>query len=409
MFILVKLLSGQEFDMNSYFPSQVQNESWKFKVDMFASEESNSNTFTNRFLKDVNGSKYLSTDLINQQVEKLDGRVLSGTIRSIGGDLTINTDKLSYYVGFEHQYILDTYLDDDFIKLLLKGNKPYAGETLQFPGSEYYSIYFNQFRGGISKTFQQGKKRHILTGTIGLALGQNYNYVKVENSSLYTHPDGNYLDVDVKAETQLSDTVWAEVYEVNGMGASFGVRYNFYKEKEFYFGIEAKNLGFVRWNQNTFVASMDTNFVFEGMNNDTVTGTGDNLPDDYSYKSLRRLVFKDFDSSPFSTGLPVILNLTAGKYFSDAKFYTGVNAFVYPTLKANYKVELFGTWNIKHVFQITPIVAYSSYAKVNAGVGFGIKMGNNFYLRAGSSYLNTLFNSSGTAGAGGYIHLTLVI
>ena len=398
-------LFAQQTDVSPYFPSQIQNEDWKIRVDLFASEDDNSNAFTNEFIKNIRDSRYLSNDLINEQVDHLSAPALSGSIRSIGGGFTVKSSKFSYYIGLEHQHFLDTYIDEDLIKLLLKGNKPFVGETLQVPGSAYSSMYFNQVKGGIIKAIEKGEGIHTLSGKLALNLGQNYDHLKIENSTFYTQPDGDYLEAVISADTKLSDTVWAEVYEVLGIGASIDLNYNYYKKEGFFVGIKAKNLGFISWNKNTFVASVDTSFVFEGLNTDTTGTASDELPDDYSYNSLRRLIFKNTESDPFATGLPVILNLTAGKYLAGETFYAGINTFFYPTLEANYKLELFATWNYKHLFQLTPIVAFSSYDKVNYGLGVGVNLGNKAYIQAGSAYLNSFFNEKGIAGTGGYLNL----
>jgi len=102
------------------------------------------------------------------------------------------------------------------------------------------------------------------------------------------------------------------------------------------------------------------------------------------------------------------LNLTGGKYFAEGKFYSGVNLWLYPTLEANYRIELFGTWNHNDFFQLTPIIGYSSYEKINAGIGLGFKLGENIIIQAGSTYLNTIFSDQSIAGTGGFIRLVFV-
>ena len=69
---------------------------------------------------------------------------------------------------------------------------------------------------------------------------------------------------------QLSDTVWAEVTDVNGMGFSADLFYSLSKEDDYYFSVEVRNLGFITWNKNTFSATTDTAFVFEGSLNDSL-------------------------------------------------------------------------------------------------------------------------------------------
>jgi hypothetical protein len=209
----------------------------------------------------------------------------------------------------------------------------------------------------------------------------------------------------VQAGTQASDTVWAGVFDINGLGLTFDLAYSVHKEQDYYFAISAKNLGFIHWNGNTFTASIDTAFRFEGISLDTTSGANGNVPGDYSYRNLRRLLFKDPDGSSFTKGTPLILNLSGGKYFAGGRFYAGMNAWFYPSLAANYKVELFATFNHRSVFQLTPILSYSAYQKVHVGLAAGLRLGNDLLLQAGSQYLDSFFIGGQPAGQGGFFRL----
>ena len=406
-------IAGQQIvaqaDMYPYYPAQTQKTDWKIRVDVFGSEASQSNTFTNTFFNEVTSSGYLSPELKNEQLDKLNGGVLTGTKRSIGGGVFINSRKVFYYVGVEHQHILDSRIDENLIKLLLLGNKPFAGTTLNIGSSVYTSTYFNRLMGGVGYELKQDNKSHTFFGKLALTSGQNYDNIQVDQASLYTHPDGDYLDMTVKANTQLSDTVWAGIFDINGIGLSLDLSYVLEKEKDFFVGFSAKNLGFINWNGNTFSAAIDTSFIFEGVSNDTNNISGEEIPDDYSYKNLRRILFTNPDGSSFTKGLPVILNLNAGKYFSGDQFYAGLNFSLYPTLEANYQVEVFGTWNYKHILQLTPIISYSSYEKVNFGLSVGVKPFKNIYVQLGTAYLDSFFNGDASAGKGGFVRLVYVM
>jgi len=153
------------------------------------------------------------------------------------------------------------------------------------------------------------------------------------------------------------------------------------------------------------MGNVDTTFVFEGINSDTTSNQGD-LPEDYSYNSLRNTIFKNPESGSFTDVLPMSVRMSGGKYFSDGKFYTGLSATYYPTLKASYFLELFGTWNHKDILYLTPIVRYSQYGYVNVGLGVGLKIIDKIHIYAGSAYLNSFFDKNAKLGSGGFIRLT---
>ncbi|MCD4731393.1 MAG: hypothetical protein K8R74_12380 [Bacteroidales bacterium] len=410
--LMVKVSVGQLRNNNPYYPAEITPKTdWKYQFSVFAQQDANSNTFTNEFFNEINRSGSIDKSLINKQVENMSGKILSGQITSYGLNALINSKKMSgkryFIIGFEHQHFLDSYIDEDLVKLLLLGNKPFAGETIQIPDSRYYNNYFNQLKGGMGFRMEKGETVQHFAFTIGINAGQNYDFIEVKNSSIYTHPDGDYLDITVNANTKISDTVWAEVYQVNGLGLSTNVEYSLSKTNNFHFDVNLKNLGFITWNGNTFMGNVDTTFVFEGLSNDTTSVQGD-LPTDYSYNSLRNTIFKNPESGSFTDVLPMSVRMSGGKYFSDGKFYTGLSATYYPTLKATYFLELFGTWNHKDILYLTPIFRYSQYGNVNVGLGVGLKIMDKIHIYAGSTYLNSFFDKNAKLGGGGFIRLTFV-
>jgi len=383
---------------------------WKVQLSAFGNESSNSNFLTNDFMLSVDQSQFLDDELKNNQIEKLKHPVVAGQIRNIGVGALINSQKKNgkqyIYFGIEHCRFLDTYLDKDLIKLLLLGNKPFAGETLIANDSKYKSLYYNQIKGGMGHVFTNQKSIHHLSWNLSLNLGQQLNYLQVNNSSLYTDPFGDYLDIVAKAGTKLSDTVWAEVYEVKGYGGSIGLEYSFSIPGNIYTCLSIQNLGFINWSGNTFSGEIDTSFVFEGFTVDTVQGQGSTLSADFSTDGIRRLLFKNPDYSAFNTTLPFSIKLSVGKYFAGNRFYTGLNCTYYPLLSADYMFEFFTTWNYKNTLYLTPLIAYSSFEKVNYGLSVGINIHDRFSIHAGSVYLNSMFSNEEILGQGGFVRLT---
>jgi hypothetical protein len=397
---------GQIRLFNRYYPADNTDTIRKLQVSASFSEGSNSNSFTNEFYSSFNKSEFINDDLKNRQIGNLKSPVLTGDIRNIGIDAFFASGKNQntyYYIGIEHQYYLNTSLDEDVIKLILLGNKPFAGQTLSVPDSKYYSIYFNQVKGGMGHRIDKPGGIHHITGNIAVNFGQNYNELLMKNSSLYTDVNGEYLNIDAEFNTHLSDTVWAEWYDIRGIGASVDFEYDFDKPGNFHFDIAVKNLGFITWTGNSFIGETDTSFVFEGISIDTTGNNGD-----LSVNSIRNLIFNNISSANFTTGLPLRLNFSVGKYFASAKGYAGIRGNIYPTFNALFQLEAFASYNIKNIVQLTPVVAYSSYKKVNYGLFVGLSLGKNVNIQLGSAYLNSLFGNNSLLGKGGFIRLTIM-
>ena len=407
----ISLFSQNKLDYPYYPEYPSNNTDWKWKASFYWNEDVNSDALTNEFAGQINKSGYIDQSLISDQVENMNDKVLTGQLRDIGFEAYINSSKNPgnkyFHIAVQHQMNLDTYLDDGLLKLILMGNKPFAGQTISIPNSSYTGLYFNQLKFGMGYiTTSSSGGYHQFSWDVGVTLGQNYNDLQLQNSSIYTHPEGDYLDIEASIQTKLSDTIWAEVYQVNGIGLATDLRYAYTKPGDFNIGIDLNNLGFIAWAGNTYNGSFDSTFTFNGIGIDS-TGNG-NIPDDYSSDGLRNLIFKDANSESFVTSVPINIRLTAGKFFSNEKLYAGIKAAYYPMLSAKFMMEGFITWNYNNKLFVTPLVMYSSYAKLNYGLGLGWKIHDKFHIQLGSAYLNSMFKNDGLLGSGGFIKLVFV-
>lgn len=410
VFVLTALgLKAQEQHYHVYYPQNIYVDDWKLKAQIYYDNHNNSNGFINEFASVINQSKYIDQDLKDRQSEVLESSIMSGRILKSGFDFYMNAQDaekgLYYYFGLDHQQVLDSRIDDNMVKLLFYGNQPYAGEHLSIQNTDYTSIYFNRIKLGIGKHFGKGEVKHEVSAKLGLNFGQNYDAVQVQNSNFYTHPQGDYLDIDLQAETQLADTVWGDLFTLNGIGASIDLHYSVHQDKEFFIAVHIGNLGFVNWNKSPFSASADTSFRFSGLENDSLNQG--QIPNDFSYDNLRNLLFTQPSHEAFSKLLPFDIQLTGGQFFADGKIYVGVNTRFYPTLLANYRAEIFATYNYLDLFQVTPIIGYNSYRQFNVGLAVGIELWDAVSIRAGSSYLNSMFNPNAKVGQGGYVSIGL--
>jgi len=399
------LLQAQQLDYNEYYPKDVNSGDWKYMAHSFYNNHNNSNYLSNEFSFALNNSDYIDQELKDKQMDLIKGDVLLGRKFQGGFGLWVNRTKKQnssyFYFGMDFQQILDGNVDPDFVGLALYGNKHYAGESIEITNTEYSNVYFNRLKFGMGKSFGSGDIKQHVFGLIGFTIGQNSDYFKLQYAGLYTHPDGDYLDIDIQAKTQLADTVWANVFEINGLGASLDLHYSLIKEKDFYLAVNLNNLGFVHWNKNPFTANVDTAFRFEGVDQQEISG-------DFSGDRLRNMIFTNPETSAFNKALPFDIRLAAGKFFRNGEFYLGVNTTIYPGLLAKYRSEIFVTWNIRNRLQLSPILGYSSYQKLNIGLAVGVQVFQNLYFKIGSSYMNSMFVADAAAAQGGFISLVFV-
>ena len=412
VFIFAAFISrGQEQTYDIYYPQKIEAKDWKVRAQIYYDNHNNSNGFINEFTSAINQSKYLNQELKDRQSQSLGSSTLSGRSLKSGFDLYLNAKDpnkdLYYYFGLDHQQILDSRIDKNMVNLLLYGNQAYAGEQLSIENTEYSSVYFNRIKIGIGKRLGKGELKHELSAKLGLNFGQNYDAVQVHHSKFYTHPQGDYLDIDFQAETQLADSVWGSLFTINGMGASIDLHYSVHQDKKFFLGVHIANIGFIHWNKSPYIAAADSSFTFSGLENDSLNQ--EQIPNDFSYNNLRNLLFTQPSHEAFTELLPFDIQLTGGVYFANGKFYMGMNTHFYPTLMATYRAEIFVSYKYMDFFSLTPIIGYNSYEQFHMGLAVGFELWDLINIRAGSSYLNTMFNPNAKLGQGGYVSVALVI
>jgi len=408
LFILVSLLTNaQHYNFNPYLPSNIKPSEWKYAGGIYYNSHLNSSHLTNEFLNHFNQSKYINDDIKDKQLKGLNEPILNTQSQVMGADFWLNSksdEKFSYYFGFDHQNIIDSQLDPNLIGLLLYGNKKYAGENLQIKQSNFYSTYFNRIKIGGIIDFGNSETKHTIAGFVSVILGQNHEEINIGHAQIFTQQDGDYIDLGIQAQIELADTNWADIWTVNGLGSALDVHYSLVKEKNYYIGLSIKNLGFINWHRASFSGTVDTNFRYEGLNQDQENTN----PDNFSYDNLRQIIFKNAKNEAFTKLLPMDIHLTAGKYFSQGKFYAGISTSFYPTLHYSYQTELFFTWNHRDKFHITPIIAYNSFEQLTAGLSFGANISKTIIIRAGSSYLSSFFSPDKAASQGGFISIVFV-
>jgi hypothetical protein len=402
LFLLLTVnAKAQESLYYTYYPIDIHQTEWKWRTHLFYQMHNNSDQITNEFAQAVYNSEYLSYEFKTKLLSKLNGSsyVNRHSLGEIGS--WIRQDKLSYYLGLDFQQILDGRIDEDITKLLLMGNAPYAGEQLDFKETDYLNVYFNRIKLGLSKTLEHASSQHTFTGILAFTVGQNYHYTELKSGFLYTQEDGEYVELNIAAQTQMSDTVWGDLLTFAGYGAGIDFDYSFLKKQNYFLSIGVKNLGFINWSKAPFQSVADTNIQFSGIDDDSEN----KIPDDFSESTLRNLIFKNVDRSSFSKMLPYNLHLSAGKFFLQSSLYLGINAYYYPQLHLNYRAEFFLSWNISEALVISPLLAYNSFQKFNLGLSAETTLWKKLSLRVGSSYLNTAFEKASPLGQGFFLSL----
>lgn len=314
--------------------------------------------------------------------------------------------KYSYLIGFKDQRIFNSSYTKDFYQLVFYGNKPYLGETKNLSGSSINSLRFQELKLGfiwhkIDTTAKVGLSVSILKG-------QQLFYIKAnKGSSLYTNSDGTELIFNSNFNMALSDTNYKKnPFAYTGIGASadifFETPYISKIGKGSVLTVNANNIGFLHWFDNSVQYSSDSTFKFDGYHIDNLL----DLKDSTLAAINRDTVIKNTTNAhkeSFNVNIPTNL-LIINKIRFTNKFVLGTG-FRY-LFSSNFKPYFFTDAEYQITSKITGAlhIGYGGYSKLNVGLAFTYSS-PSWFFKLGSNSLQGYISPKNTYGQGAFISI----
>lgn len=314
--------------------------------------------------------------------------------------------KYSYLIGFKDQQIFNATYTHDFFDLALYGNKPFLNETKNFSGSNINSLRFQELKMGfiwhqIDSTAKVGMSVSILKG-------QQLFYIRAkEGSSLFTNYDGTELVFNSKFDMALSDTSrGASRLGYAGIGASadifFETPYQSKIGKGSVLTVNANNIGFLHWFDNSVKYSSDSVFSFSGYQINNLLDLQDSTLAAIDRDSIIKVTTNARKES-FNVNIPTNL-LIINKIRFTNKFVLGTG-FRY-LFNSNFKPYFFtdAEYEFTPKFTTALHIGYGGYTRLNVGLAFSYNT-PGWFLRLGSNSLQGFLLPNKTFGQGAYISI----
>lgn len=314
--------------------------------------------------------------------------------------------KYSYLIGFKDQRIFNSSFTKDFYQLVFYGNKPYLGETKNLSGSSINSLRFQELKLGfiwhkIDTTAKVGVSISILKG-------QQLFYIKAnQGSSLYTNNDGTELQFSSNFTMALSDTSRkSNPLGYSGVGASadifFETPYKSKIGKGSVLTVNANNIGFLHWFDNSVQYSSDSTFKFSGYHIDNLLDLKDTTLAAINRDSIIKNTTNARHES-FNVNIPTNLLIINKIRFTD-KFVLGTG-FRY-LFNSNFKPYFFTDAEYEFTKKITGAlhVGYGGYSKLNVGLAFTYNS-PSWFFKLGSNSLQGYVSPKNTYGQGAFISI----
>jgi len=255
-----------------------------------------SNAINGVIINEVFTRGYINNNLKN--------RIISLNEKSHIINLNLNTsfiyrekinNEFSYNFSFSDVNHVNTKFDNNILKLFLKGNAEYENEKLNFVTTNIRVNRYQQF-----KLFLDYKKNKFEVG-LGLSyVYGNHNLTLIsKRGSIYTAPNGEYLDLNYDINSFVTDTSNLSPFEHNGNGISLDLTSSltFLNHK---LDLYMLDLGYINWNNNSQNIYVDSAFTFNGIEVNNIFDFNDsvleisNIVDQYDNINQRNSTFKSY-------------------------------------------------------------------------------------------------------------------
>lgn len=309
---------------------------------------------------------------------------------------------LGWFIRIADRYHADVSMTQDLLNLAMFGNRQFAGEAANLGPINFNYLQYKQYELGILKMWDRPKSQLFFGFGLSLLTGNQSAVADIPEATLYTHPDGEYLDAEVHGTLKTSSIASAQYFAANGWGFSASAHLGMTGDR-FGWTIQLDDLGLLSWSQRLRHHDMDTVARFQGVDIDLFS-TAPFASANLDTIAARVITSRDGDS--FITPLPGSVRIEGYYGLNDKgwKLYLGVHqrfaSDYFPLIYLGTSAPL------PKQFFIDGRFAYGGYGSWNIGLELRKKFGNHVAVRLGSFNLEGYLMPSAATGQSAYLGIT---
>ena len=350
-----------------------------------------SNSINNHFARAVFKSEFLDDHIKNSNYLKekniLATDLFAGVYVAIKPDSLLGSKDLGYRIGFGNRQFRSVRFTNDFYNLIFFGNKDFAGKSAIFDNSRLYMIDFQELQLGIFKDFNDTKTKVRAYFGINLLKGQQLQKLNIFEGSFYTAEDGSYVDLNTKYYYYSSDLSHKDFTDFNGFGLSCDAFLSIEDiPSKLTFTFASKDLGYIVWNNHSFISRMDTSYYFDGVDVNNILEIGQSNVHGLSQDSMLNLLNSRNDTIQFPLSIPERLSLEIKKEWKSRFKNTSIGMnYLFDT---GQPIPQFYAWQslvIKKRFTTILSVNYGGFSLFNAGIFIQYNSNKHLTFMIGSS------------------------
>ncbi len=306
---------SQVLPYNDFF-SPSDSDSYFFMLNSQYSIQSNSLSKT--FIKQLQKNEYLSISTKESNPIKNHFLALYEWFNELHAylkpDSLFGMDNLGLHVNFNHRLFSTISTRKDLIKMLMFGNKSYAGKKISFDVSKMYYLNYSTASIGVYKTLQNNPSFSIKAlFDINMHIFNEVQYLSIPEGYIFTADDGMYINTYVKGLYQAS-----KQYQP---GLSFNTALKLtIKPIAMDFAFSSYQLGFIRLGKRSQYARIDTSLTFEGLEVQNILSTPTLSNGLLQNDSLKQFYLSFIDSAVNYLRLPEIFRFSISKQWNHNTF-----------------------------------------------------------------------------------------
>jgi hypothetical protein len=366
--------------------------------------------FANNFIsaydiQKLSGNGALSNTYIDDVLRKIpkQGTVWAGAdIPLLNVFFNINKKNherfLSFGLGMREKIDFNFSLNKDLLSLLYKGNKQFAGSTVNLSPSLNF-LFYNEYFLAAAGQFQLFKndttrKPIIIKPALRLRYlnGMASIYMSKANIDMYTDPEGRYINFNTLLEANMSSAIdtpdiESALGDINlnsfkgsgkGFGIDLGVGVTLFENLQVHAALI--DIGSIHFKRNTINYTKDASYTYDGidLNNEgetiNTTQLNDLIQPDKTYNAYKqplptRLILSGFYGLGPKTKRRVTYYMHNISLVYVQGFRNYLNATTKPTVNIGY------AYNIYNMVNTGIGITVGGLNKIQAGAQLGFRLG----------------------------------
>jgi hypothetical protein len=342
-------------------------------------------------------------------------------------NVAINTKKFSIGFGAHERVENILVLDGEFVKLLWLGNKQFAGQDVPFDNSNLNLSYFREmYLSTALNVLDVDDLKVRVGGRLKYMQGMTTLSTSELSGSLYTHPEGKYLDVTLNTQLNYSgpvnlsemdsmDNFEFQPFKSSGSGFGLDLGANVQLTEVFHFALGITDLGAIRYNRNAANYSINETYRFQGASiNNIINGV--DITDSTYFREL--IKYQESDEA-FSVPNPARLSFQAAyrimdetsrgkEYYKFSVMLTIIQGLSFRSTFSDMNFIMLGVnGNFANIASIGGNLGISDFRNPMMGINAGLKLGP-VRMGGGTSNFLPLFLGNASGGSDFHIHLGLI-